>query len=92
MRRARFGVIVVLAETRRDGTALFEARCSYPQCTWRSPKHVVKAGASEAARWHRNSHRPLASPAGRVDPVATVPPVPAPPAGAGGAVTSQEPR
>lgn len=33
------------------------AVCQTGDCTWRSPGHVVKAGAVEEARYHRATHR-----------------------------------
>lgn len=38
-----------------------QAVCHVPGCGWSSPVHVVKAGAVEAARWHRDKHRRSAS-------------------------------
>jgi hypothetical protein len=35
----------------------YVAVCSTGRCTWRSATHVVKAGAVEEARWHREHHR-----------------------------------
>lgn len=33
------------------------AVCETGDCSWRSPAHVIKAGAVEEARWHRETHR-----------------------------------
>lgn len=33
------------------------AVCQTDACQWKSPEHVIKAGAVEEARWHRETHR-----------------------------------
>lgn len=42
-----------------DATGLFHvAICETASwCSWRSPAHAVKAGATEEARWHREEHK-----------------------------------